>query len=83
MLGVEVGGRWSTEASVFCRCLAAAKAQGAPLWLEGQVRAVPFGSTGGMGSSVAQLPGRSAALSWMDPWLQGADGEIPSMSLCA
>ena len=39
VLGVEVGGRWSAETSVFLRSLAAAMARGAPPWLGGQVRA--------------------------------------------
>ena len=39
VLGVEVGGRWSAETSVFLKSLAAAKARGAPPWLGGQVRA--------------------------------------------
>ena len=66
-LGVEVGGRWSAETSVFLRSLAAAKARGAVPWLRG--RCVPPGFAGGKGCLVAQLPGLSAALSWMAPWL--------------
>ena len=37
---VEVGGRWSQEASIFLRDLAKAQAQAAPLILQGRVQAV-------------------------------------------
>ena len=48
VMGVEVGGRWSAETSVFLRCLAAAKARGSPPWIEGQVRAAWLSGIGVM-----------------------------------
>ena len=57
VLGVEVGGRWSAETSVFLKGLAAAKARGAPPWLGGQVRAAWLRKWQG-----PQLPGLLAAL---------------------
>ena len=67
-LGFKVGGRWSAEASVFLRCLAAAKARGALLWIEGQVRAAWFHRWQGLlGCAAARTFGC-------------ADGAIPSVS---
>ena len=39
VLAAEVGGRWSQEASIFLRDLAKARAQAAPLILQGRVQA--------------------------------------------
>ena len=64
VMGVEVGGRWSTETSVFLRCLAAAKARGSPPWIEGQVCAAWLSRWQGLlGCAAAR---HSAVPSWMD-----------------
>ena len=75
VLGVEVGGRWSAEASVFLRCLAAAKARGALPWLEGRVRAAwPRRWQELLGCAAA----RTFSCSLLDgPAASGGDGAIP------
>ena len=81
VMGVEVGGRWSAETSVFLRCLAAAKARGS---LPGsRAKCVPPGSAGGRGCSVVQLLGRSAVPSWMDQQPQELMERFHLWALCS
>ena len=78
VLGVEVGGRWSAETSVFLKSLAAAKARGAPPWLGEQVRAAWLRRWQGLLGCAAA---RSFACSLLDgPVASGADGDIPLMN---
>ena len=78
VLGVEVGGRWSAETSVFLRSLEAAKARGAPPWLGEQVRAAWLRRWQGLLGCAAA---RSFGCSLLDgPVASGADGAIPSMN---
>ena len=72
VLGVEVGCRWSAEASVFFRNLAAAKARGAPPCSRvGFVLHVSVAGRGCSAVQVALLP---------DVASPGGDGATPSMS---
>ena len=77
VLGVEVGGRWSTETGVFLRNLAAAKARGAPPWLAGRVRAAWLRRWQGLLGCAAA---RAFSCSLLDVASPGGDGATPSMN---
>ena len=75
VLGVEVGGRWSAEASVFLRCLAEAKGRRAPPWLAGRVHAAWLRRWQGL-----QGCARAFSCSLLDFASPAGDGATPSMS---